>query len=87
MKKLIIIGMLVLFASSVSAIADEYSKRPAVDKFESSTTVDVKLSPLAQLTELAVKGKRSGVQQKKQNQYKVKKRQIENDYKTKSSWF
>jgi hypothetical protein len=67
--------------------ADEYKKKPAVDKFESSTTVEVKTSPLAQLTELAVKGRMSGTKPAKKNNYKTTKRQIENDYKTRSSWF
>ncbi len=87
MRNLFLVLAVCLCLSSVAVFADDYYNRPAVDKFESSTQVDVKLSPLAQLTELAVKGKRSGVKQKKQNQYKVKKRQIEEDYKTKSSWF
>ena len=58
-----------------------------VDKFVSSTSVEVKPSPLAQLTELAVKGKMSGVKQQPKNTYKTKKRQMEKDYQTRSSWF
>lgn len=87
MKRLFVVCFLFLSISAMFSYADEYKKKPTVDKFESSTTVEVKTSPLAQLTELAVKGRMSGTKTKPKNNYKNTKRQIENDYKTKSTWF
>lgn len=87
MKKLLVVCFLFVSVSAMFSYADEYNKKPTVDKFESSTTVEVKTSPLAQLTELAVKGRMSGKKTKPKNNYKTTKRQIENDYKTRSSWF
>ena len=88
MNKLFLFSILVLCVSANICFADTTDNNPKVDKFVSSTTVEVTPSPLAQLTELAVKGKRSGVKQKpKNNTYSVKKRQIEKDYQTRSSWF
>ena len=87
MNKLFLFSILVLCVSANVCYADTTDNKPKVDKFVSSTSVEVTPSPLAQLTELAVKGKRSGVQQKPKNTYSTKKRQIEKDYQTRSSWF
>lgn len=87
MNKIFLLGILAICMSVSVCYADTNKNNPKVDKFVSSTSVEVKPSPLAQLTELAVKGKMSGVKQQPKNTYKTKKRQMEKDYQTRSSWF
>ena len=87
MNKIFLLSFLIVFVSVGTCFADTNKNNPKVDKFVSSTSVEVTPSPLAQLTELAVKGKRSGVKQQPKNTYKTKKRQMEKDYQTRSSWF